>query len=194
MSEPTTCGSLGYVTAAGKPCQRPAQDGGPCYQHRGTTPDELAALVPERVSMPQDWDKAVSAAYLWLVCDEVKGSAEAAGVGLRTMHRWIHSDWWPRACAEAKTRWLNHLTAEARRTLMRAIRDKDDARTAWDVLQQFDDDFRPRPKEVRVLGVLAFVEQLSDDLVRHIMGMPQEQRRGELVKLAKESGVELAGG
>jgi hypothetical protein len=145
------------------------------------------------VARPNDWDKAVAAAYLWLVLDQQKAAAKGAGVGERTIQRWVHSDWWPEACVAAKKRWLNHLTAEAQRTIMRAIRDKDDARTAWDVLQQFDDDFRPRPKEIRVLGMLAFVEQLADETVRHIMGMPEAERRGELVKLAQESGVELAG-
>jgi hypothetical protein len=161
-------------------------DGGPCFQHGGR------ATAVETVIKPQDWGKAVSVAFLWLVIGTQKGAAEAAGIGERTMNRWVISPWWPDACAEAKQRWLSHLTLESMRTLIRKV-SEGDADKAWDVLQQFDDDFRPRPKEVRVLGVLAFVEQLADETVRHIMGMPEAERRGELVKLAQESGVELAG-
>ncbi|GMV06733.1 MAG: hypothetical protein AMXMBFR53_30080 [Gemmatimonadota bacterium] len=180
-----TCGDLGHLTVAGKPCGRPAKDGGPCYQHGGAAP------TTEVVVQPRDWDKAVSAAYLWLVLDSTEAAAEGAGVGERTMYRWVQSEWWPKACAEANRRWLQHLTLEARRTLIRVVRGGD-AQKALEVLQQFDPDFRPRPKEVRVLTVLAFVEQLADDEVRRVMGLPEVERRQELLQLAKQAGVELA--
>lgn len=183
----TTCGELGFMTAKGAPCRRESPDGeSPCYQHGGPAP------TPETVARPQDWDKCVSAAYLWLIFDGVKAAAKGAGVGERTMARWVISPWWPDACAEANRRWLQHLTLEARRTLIRSVQ-SGDGRLAMEVLQQFDPDFRPRPKQVHVLGVLAFVEQLPDDAVRRIMGLPEEERRGELVKLATEAGVELLG-
>ena len=180
------CGDVGGQTAKGKPCMSRAQDGAMCFQHR----DNASALAIERVKRPQDWAKAVSAAYLWLVIGEQKASAEGAGVGERTMQRWVLSDWWPDACAEAKGRWLHHLESESRRTLMRAIVGGD-ADKALGVLQQLDPTFRPHAKRIEVVGLVAFVQGMPDDEVRRIKALPEDDRPGEIQRLALESGLQL---
>ena len=38
------------------------------------------AVADEAPEQPQDWDKAVSFAYLWLIGGETKGAAESAGI------------------------------------------------------------------------------------------------------------------
>ena len=162
-----------------------------CYQHR-LDPDDLLAHLPETVKRPQDWGKAVSAAYLWLVTDEVRASAEGAGIGDRTLHRWIHSEWWLQACAEAQDRWRNHVVVESRRTLMRSIKGGN-VDKAMDVLKQFDPEFRPRPKEVRVVGLLAFIQELPNDEVSRVMAMPEAERRIEVGRLASTAGLQLVG-
>src|SRR5690606_35548793 len=74
------------------------------------------------VEKPQDWDKAVSVAYLRLLGAPIRTAAKVAGVGERTLHRWERSPWWPDATAEANDRWFKNVTAAARRTLLKAIR------------------------------------------------------------------------
>ena len=190
----TKCGAK---TRAGTSCAQRVGWGtdhvgtGRCRLHGASAhPDDVSAIQYETVKRPQDWDKAVSAAYLWLVLEEKKAAAEGAGIGERTMHRWVHSEWWPEACAEAKGRWLNHLEAESRRTLMRAIVDGD-ADKALGVLQQLDPTFRPHAKRIEVVGLVAFVQGMPDDEVRRIKALPEADRPGEIQRLALESGLQL---
>lgn len=69
------------------------------------------------VKKPQDYDKALSVAYLRLLGATQETAAERAGVGIRTIRSWEYSDWWPDAIAEASRRWLQGLEAKARAKL-----------------------------------------------------------------------------
>lgn len=99
----------------------------------------------DRVNRPADWDKAVSAAYLRLLGASLRAAASGAGVGERTMERWVHCDWWPKAMEEAADRWMNDLTAAARKTLLKAVQDgrSDQALT---ILERIDPRLMP-PKQ-----------------------------------------------
>ena len=103
---------------------------------------------------------------------------------------WVHSGWWPQACEEARGRWLNHLVATARRELVRGIEAGDTAR-AMDVLEKFDPDFRPHPKRVEVVGMLSFIQGLAPDEVYRVRGLPEADRRTEMLRLAAEAGLQV---
>ena len=87
------------------------------------------------VRLPNDWDKAVSVAYLRLRDDSQEDAAKAAGVGVRTVRRWEKSAWWPEACLEAGSRWLKGLVEVSQRTLFKAI-DGGDANLAFRVAER----------------------------------------------------------
>lgn len=98
-------------------------------------------LVPtgdaSAVVKPQDWDKAISAAYFRALGASQKVAAEAAGVGERTLRAWESSSWWPEAKREAVARWHVKLTAASRRGLLKAVR-AGDGKLALDVLERVD--------------------------------------------------------
>ncbi len=91
----------------------------------------------DAVEKPRDWDKAVSVAYLRLIGLTQAKAAKAAGTGERTLRRYELSEWWPDACAEAVSRWMQQLEIEARSTVMKAVKEGDVA-TAWKVLERID--------------------------------------------------------
>lgn len=88
---------------------------------------EAVALAGEgdEVSRPQDWAKAVSAAYFRALGATVAAAAEAAGVGERTLFRWETCSWWPDAHREAVERWHVDLSAASRAALLGAIKGGD---------------------------------------------------------------------
>ena len=94
----------------------------------------MAHLV-DAVGKAQDWDKAVSAAYLRLTGLTQKQAAKSAGIGFRTLQRWEVSPWWPDACHEASDRWLKGLVEVSQRTLYGAI-DGGDANLAFKVTER----------------------------------------------------------
>ena len=99
----------------------------------------------DTVEKPQDWEKAVSAAYMRLLGAPQRVAAEAADIGARTLIRWEKSDWWPKALEEANDRWFHRLTSASRRTLLKAIR-KGRSDQALTVLERVDPRLMP-PKQ-----------------------------------------------
>ena len=71
---------------------------------------------------PQDWDKAVSAAYLRLLGATQLDASFHTGMAERTIVAWEASPWWPMAEAEARMRWLKGGDALAMTGLLRAIK------------------------------------------------------------------------
>ena len=130
----------------------------------GKAPAESAAWgdIPTK---PHDRQKAVCAAYLWLIHDEVKSAAEGAGVGERTMQRWVRAPWWPEICAEAERNWLRHLTITARRELTRAL--IGNGELALKILERRDPNLRPQPQQHEV-GVVAVLASLSTTEVQRL--------------------------
>ena len=94
------------------------------------------------VKRPQNWDKAVSVAYLRLLSWSQEGAAKGAGIGVRTLRRYELSDWWPQACGEAVGRWMQQLEIEARTTVMAAVKGGDVV-TAMKVLERLDKRLAP---------------------------------------------------
>lgn len=130
---------------------------------------------------PHDWDKAVSAAFFWLICDEKRATAESAGVSERTIHRWTRSDWWPEACREAEGRWLQHLEAEARRTVLRSVQ-AGDSSLAMRILERRDRQLAPRPQEHRI-GIFALLAQLPPSEISRLESMDDEELAEEMKRL-----------
>lgn len=98
------------------------------------------ALLPARrkdvPAKPQNWGKAVAAAYFRIQGAPQKVAAEAAGVGERTLEGWEKSDWWPEAKREADARFMGRLTEVSRRTLFQAIKKHGRADLALSVLER----------------------------------------------------------
>ncbi len=87
------------------------------------------------VGKPRDWDKAISVAYLRLREESQADAAKSAGIGERTVRRWENSKWWPQACLEAGSRWLQGLVYVSQQTLFAAI-DGGDANLAFKVIER----------------------------------------------------------
>ncbi len=84
------------------------------------TVDVDLAEDEDEVGRPRDWDKAVAAAYLLALGRTQEEAAKGAGVGERSLHRWVGCSWWSKAVDEAASRWLNDARTGARRTLLLA--------------------------------------------------------------------------
>lgn len=188
----TTCGHFGGTTDAGNPCRYKAGRGtdhpgeGACKRHNGT--HEVLAFDKTIVAKPQDWDKAVAAAFLWLISQKVKNSAKLAGVSPRALHMWVRSPWWGDACDEARKKWLNSSTAYARRALMENLKDGDGQSARW-LLERTDPDLAPptqrhkheheylhRDEVVRLMRIV------GEEMLRVT---PEEDRRIEIVAAIK---------
>ena len=76
------------------------------------------------VGRPQNWDKAVAAAYLRAIGASQEQAAESAGLSPETLGGYEHSPWWPDAQREAHGRWLLGATQLARRGILAALKDE----------------------------------------------------------------------
>lgn len=112
---------------------------------------ENVAQSEDTVTKPQDWDKAVAAAYLRLIGNSQEVSAEGAGIGRRTLIRYEKADWWHEACEEAADRWLSHLVEESRRTLLAGIKGGN-ASLALSILERVDRRLTPAANRHEVTG------------------------------------------
>lgn len=132
------------------------------------------ADAKDPVQRPHDWDKCVSVAYLRILGYSQEDSAKGVGVGVRSVIRWEQCSWWRDAKEEAADRWMNDLTAAARRNLLESVKSGGTRpETMLDILERVDDrllpakqrhelsgpDGAPIPTEVRV----SFVDTDADD-------------------------------
>jgi hypothetical protein len=103
------------------------------------------------VSKPNDWDKAVFAAYLRLIGETQKSAARIAGVGKRTLERWEMSEFWHDACEEAaRDRWLKHLVTRARMSLTKNI--DADGNLALKIVERMDERLLPPAQRLEHSG------------------------------------------
>ena len=61
-----------------------------------------------------DWDKVLLAAHLWLALTTQKEAAKGAGIGERSLQRWIKCGWWKQACTEVEGQWIEDLAGRVR--------------------------------------------------------------------------------
>jgi hypothetical protein len=116
---------------------------------------------------PRSWSIAVSAAYLRLTGSTQQQAAEAAGCSERTLRGWEAAEWWTDAAAEASDRWLEGVTASARRRL--AVAAGQDAGLALRILERTDP--RLAPPQMRVaLSNVDYSELTNDELERIAAG------------------------
>ncbi len=117
------------------------------------------------VKKPQNWDKAVSAGYLRLLGLSQGKAARCAGIGERTLARWELSDWWPDACGEAGSRWMQQLEIECRTTIMAAVK-AGDVTTAVKMLERIDRRLAP-PRQSHGIehsgGIVSKARLMSDE-------------------------------
>ncbi len=168
-----SCGDCGGRKADGTPCTRKIGWGtdhsgeGPCRDHEGS--GEVLALRGDVVKKPQNWDKAVAAAYLWLITDNLKTSAKEVGIGHRTLKRWKGSPWWYDACEQASERWLKAGKGEARRGLLKAIKAGDTASQRW-LLERTDMRLAPPAQQHEI-----FIDYLHrTDVVELVKGIASD--------------------
>lgn len=110
--------------------------------------ENLPAKVADEgdpVEAPRDEEKALSAAYLRLIGHTQEAAAKAVGIGERTLRRYEECSWWPELRRQAADRWLTNLAAQARNTLMEAIKDGD-ADKALKVLERTEPALAPKQK------------------------------------------------
>ncbi len=136
------------------------------------------------VTKPQNWDKAVSVAYLRLLGLSQKRAAKGAGIGERTLARWELSDWWPEACGEAVDRWMQQLAIECRTTIMAAVK-AGDVVTAVKMLERIDKRLAP-PRQSH--GI-----EHSGDLTRSVPDMSDEELLERTMNIVNRVGPLLNG-
>lgn len=114
----------------------------------GRKKKEKPAGSGQIVDKPQDWDIAVSVAYLRAIGHTQEEAAKGAGCSIRTVRSWERSPFWPQAWEEAKQRWLKGVVAMTRRGLLTALNDSSEyAQTArWAAERLFPVFYPPRQK------------------------------------------------
>lgn len=111
--------------AKNRPGRKGSGRGAPGKSRDGKGPDETADR--NATSRPNDWDKAISAAYLRSLGQTQSVAAETAGVCERTVAAWEHSPWWPEAQKEAHDRWLSGIVEKTKVAISDALDPQTDA-------------------------------------------------------------------
>lgn len=125
---------------------------------------------------PQDWNKAVLAAFLMMTIGKQKKAAKAVKVDVRTLRRWQKSEFWPEACAAANDRYLANLAAEARAAVFKDA--KVDGTLGLRVLQSIDPAFRDGMGSN--VGI-ADVKRLLNDLAKCVVDRVQDNETKRLI-------------
>jgi hypothetical protein len=86
-------------------------------------PKVKAAEKKRGTKRPQNWDKAISVAYLRLLGATQVDAAERAGVSERVIRDWEISVWWKDAIAEARGRWLRGVESGAMNGILEGLGD-----------------------------------------------------------------------
>ena len=113
-------------------------------------PAKKPAKEKATVSKPRNWDGAVLCAYFHLRGYPQERCAKEAGVGFRTLHRWMKSPWWPDALAEARDKWKNGLEIGARRTLGKAMDSEDQPDLALRIIERIDPEMAPAKQQIEL--------------------------------------------
>ena len=113
-------------------------------------PAKKPAQEKATVNKPRNWEAAILCAYFYLRGYAQEKCAEEAGVGARTIKRWIKSDWWPDALDEARERWFSGLEVGARRTLGKAMDAEDQPDLALRVLERMDHKLAPPKQQIEL--------------------------------------------
>lgn len=95
------------------------------------------ARPDDKVAKPHHREKAIKVAAMMMAGSTQKEAAEAAGVGVRTVHRWCASDFWEGIQEEARTQYMSDLEAYCLRAVIDAVKDGD-ANLALKVLERID--------------------------------------------------------
>ncbi len=123
-------------------------------------PGRSTSESDDPVRAPRHRDLALGVAHLRQLGCSQSEAAKATGVTTRTVGRWEECSWWPDVQREAAERWLEGLTARARRGLDGAV--VEDGRLALRVLERLDPALAPLRMRVAV-GYDIDVRQLTDD-------------------------------
>jgi hypothetical protein len=132
------------TTQDGSQCGNPAGKDGYCHieSHCEDPPKQGPANVSpdDPVQKPQDWDRVVDAACVFLVDGTVEEAATLSGYSERQIRRFRNKcSWWEEALNEAANDRLGELPRYCLRMLLSKAREGElDERLAWDIVQRMD--------------------------------------------------------
>jgi hypothetical protein len=134
--------------------------------------DDKAAGQADPVGRPQNWDIAVSAAYLRLTGATQVAAAESAGCSERSIVEWEKCSWWADAEREAQGRWLRGIDSRARVALERAFENPDESATTarWWADRRVSELAPPKVRQEHDVSV-GFAERL-ESAIRRSKGEP----------------------
>ena len=123
-------------------------------------PGRSTSESDDPVRAPRHRDLALGVAHLRQLGYSQSEAAKATGVTTRTVGRWEECSWWPDVQREAAERWLEGLTAKARRGLEGAV--LEDGRLALQVLERIEPALAPPHRRAAARYDIDF-NLLSDD-------------------------------
>jgi len=128
-------------------------------------------------------DRKVSAAFFRLMGATQHAAGTTVGVSARTVRQWEREPDWRAATEQARDRWINGITDEARSTISRAIR-SGDTRTAKWLLERLDPNFTPPRQRHELSGPTGGpirTESGTDQQVQAMLSDPDLRKQaGEL--------------
>lgn len=146
----------------------------------GAQPAEAQA-EKRTVSAPQDWDKAVSVAYLRILEFPKKTVARLVEVDQATIWVWEQSAWWPDAEREAMSRWLRGVRAKAMKSLKRNL--LADGNLALKVLERLMPEMGPPVQRHHVTGLFGAIQQMTPEELKQLEAMDDDQLEQEIDRL-----------
>lgn len=114
---------------------------------------------------PRDVDKARHAAALIMLGTSRAETAKAAGIGLRTLERWLGEAWWPQMLDEARNDTHREIEHLALGTVRRALAEGDAPTARWALERLRPDTWGPGAQSVEV-GPLRLVVEVPEPVKR----------------------------
>ena len=115
--------------------------------------------------MAYSWDKWLLAAYFRQVGLSQLRVSKLVGTSKSTIEKWEHTpDKWVRACNEARVKWLEGITIDARMALAEELKDKSNkgrGRLALDLLERVDPDLAPATRRIEMDWKVRMIERLD---------------------------------
>jgi len=125
----------------------------------------------DRVKRPQDWDRVVDAACVFLVDGTADEAATLSGYSKRQLARFRNEcSWWEDALNEAANERLGELPRYCLRMLLQKARDGElDEKLAWDIVQRMDGRVPSDSKSVDVTSGGEKVEGVNSVVINHTL-------------------------
>ena len=131
------------------------------------------------------------AAYFRLRGFPQEEAATSAGIGARTMERWVQSDWWQDALDDARARWYGGIEIDARITLGKAMKAEDQPDLALKLLERMDHRLAPPRQQIELLTDYMHKDEVLKIFRRFAEGVADivddPDMRKAIIELAQET-------